>query len=123
MWFIAMGSRSCAGLFGGSAFFLVLHAMLFYQAVGWFRFHAKPIAGEILFCMRFFRQKVQNGGMASGLAIQMGKVATVGLAPAIFGPWMNMSGASLASWWAGRPPKDGSRTVGSQGSQGSQNKE
>jgi len=25
------------------------------------------------------------------------------LAPAIFGPWMNMSGSMLASWWRERP--------------------
>jgi BASS family bile acid:Na+ symporter len=48
---------------------------------------------------------MQNGGMASGLALQMGKVATVGLAPAIFGPMMNITGSSLATWWRGNPPK------------------
>ncbi|UCH66060.1 MAG: bile acid:sodium symporter family protein [Ignavibacterium sp.] len=47
---------------------------------------------------------MQNGGMASGLALQMGKVATVGLAPAIFGPMMNITGSSLATWWRGNPP-------------------
>ena len=45
---------------------------------------------------------MQNGGLASGLALQMGKVATVGLAPAIFGPMMNITGSSLASWWRGK---------------------
>jgi BASS family bile acid:Na+ symporter len=48
---------------------------------------------------------MQNGGLASGLALQMGKVATVGLAPAIFGPMMNITGSSLATWWRGKPPK------------------
>lgn len=42
---------------------------------------------------------MQNGGLATGLAVEMGKVATVGLAPAIFGPWMNISGSALANWW------------------------
>jgi len=42
---------------------------------------------------------MQNGGLASGLALQMGKVATVGLAPAVFGPMMNITGSSLATWW------------------------
>lgn len=42
---------------------------------------------------------LQNGGMASGLAGQMGKLATVGLAPAIFSPWMNISGSVLANFW------------------------
>lgn len=42
---------------------------------------------------------LQNGGLASGLALQMGKVATVGLAPALFGPIMNITGSLLASFW------------------------
>ena len=49
---------------------------------------------------------MQNGGLASGLALQMSKVATVGLAPAIFGPMMNISGSSLAIWWRGKTPKE-----------------
>jgi BASS family bile acid:Na+ symporter len=49
---------------------------------------------------------MQNGGLASGLALQMGKIATVGLAPAIFGPLMNITGSVLASWWRGKPPKE-----------------
>jgi BASS family bile acid:Na+ symporter len=48
---------------------------------------------------------MQNGGLASGLAMQMGKVATVGLAPAVFGPLMNITGSVLASFWRARPPK------------------
>ena len=46
---------------------------------------------------------LQNGGLASGIALQMGKAATVGLAPAVFGPLMNITGSSLATWWRGRP--------------------
>jgi len=49
---------------------------------------------------------MQNGGLASGLAMQMGKIATVGLAPAVFGPLMNITGSSLAIWWRGRLPKE-----------------
>ena len=52
-----------------------------------------------------FECGMQNGGLASGLAMEMGKVATVGLAPAVFGPLMNITGSILASWWRGRPPK------------------
>ncbi|MEM8488223.1 MAG: bile acid:sodium symporter family protein [Bacteroidota bacterium] len=48
---------------------------------------------------------MQNGGLASGIALQMGKVATVGLAPAIFGPWMNITGSALANWWRNRAPE------------------
>lgn len=53
-----------------------------------------------------FEVGMQNGGLASGLALQMGKIATVGLAPAIFGPLMNVTGSTLASWWRSRPPAD-----------------
>jgi BASS family bile acid:Na+ symporter len=51
-----------------------------------------------------FEVGMQNGGLASGLALNMGKIATVGLAPAVFGPLMNITGSALASWWRNRPP-------------------
>lgn len=51
---------------------------------------------------------LQNGGLASGIALAMGKVATVGLAPAVFGPLMNITGSSLATLWRSRPVTDGS---------------
>lgn len=51
---------------------------------------------------------MQNGGMASGLAQEMGKIATVGLAPAVFGPWMNISGSTLANWWRRKSLKEDS---------------
>jgi BASS family bile acid:Na+ symporter len=46
---------------------------------------------------------LQNGGMASGLAISALESAEAALAPAIFGPWMNASGSVLASFWRRRP--------------------
>ena len=52
-----------------------------------------------------FEVGMQNGGLASGLALQMGKIATVGLAPAIFGPLMNVTGSVLANYWRGKPIK------------------
>jgi BASS family bile acid:Na+ symporter len=48
---------------------------------------------------------LQNGGMASGLAIEVLKSELAAIPPAIFGPWMNMSGAMLASYWSSKPPK------------------
>ena len=39
---------------------------------------------------------LQNGGMASG---------TLGLASAVFSPWMNISGSILANYWKNHPPK------------------
>jgi BASS family bile acid:Na+ symporter len=53
-----------------------------------------------------FEVGLQNGGMASGLASAMGKLGTVGLAAAIFIPWMNISGSVLANYWRKRPVKD-----------------
>lgn len=58
-----------------------------------------------------FEVGMQNGGLASGLALQMGKIATVGLAPAIFGPLMNVTGSALASWWRTKPPKEEIETL------------
>jgi BASS family bile acid:Na+ symporter len=49
---------------------------------------------------------LQNGGMATALAINTLKDPLAALAPAIFGPWMNISGSMLASWWGARPPAD-----------------
>ena len=46
---------------------------------------------------------MQNGGLASGLAKEMGKMATVGLAPAIFSSLMNITGSLLASYWHRKP--------------------
>lgn len=50
-----------------------------------------------------FEVGMQNGGMASGLAMSVLKSPLAALAPAIFGPWMNVSGSVLATWWGGRP--------------------
>ncbi|MDW3191075.1 MAG: bile acid:sodium symporter family protein [Cytophagales bacterium] len=50
-----------------------------------------------------FEVGMQNSGLASGIALQMGKVATIGLAPSVFGPLMNITGSSLATWWRGKP--------------------
>ncbi|HYO84262.1 MAG TPA: bile acid:sodium symporter family protein, partial [Bryobacteraceae bacterium] len=45
---------------------------------------------------------IQNGGMGSGLAINVLKSPATALAPAVFGAWMNISGSILASFWRGR---------------------
>jgi BASS family bile acid:Na+ symporter len=49
-----------------------------------------------------FEVGLQNGGMASGIAGSLGKLGTMGLAAAIFSPWMNVSGSVLANYWRGR---------------------
>ena len=48
---------------------------------------------------------MQNGGLASGIAKEMGKIATVGLAAAVFGPIMNITGSTLASYWHKKTPE------------------
>ncbi len=40
------------------------------------------------------------------IAKELGKVATMGLAAAVFAPLMNITGSMLANWWHNRPPKD-----------------
>jgi len=46
-----------------------------------------------------FEVGLQNGGMAVGLADALGKLSTVGLAPVVFSPWMNLTGSLLANYW------------------------
>jgi BASS family bile acid:Na+ symporter len=50
---------------------------------------------------------MQNGGMASGLAMNVLHSAPAALAPAVFGPWMNVSGSILATWWHRKPATRG----------------
>ncbi len=42
---------------------------------------------------------LQNGGMATGLAIDVLQSSKAALAPAIFGAWQNVSGSLLAMYW------------------------
>ncbi|MEO6732154.1 MAG: bile acid:sodium symporter family protein [Ferruginibacter sp.] len=49
---------------------------------------------------------MQNAGLASALASKISTNASVALAPAIFGPMMNITGSLLASWWHNRVRKD-----------------
>lgn len=70
---------------------------------------------------------MQNGGMASGIAAEMGKIATVGLAPAVFGPMMNITGSTLANWWRrkalkGPPSAEAAEPAGESGLETSTNR-
>jgi BASS family bile acid:Na+ symporter len=49
---------------------------------------------------------MQNSGMASAVAASLQKVATLGLAPIVFGPVMNLTASTLANWWRVRPVKE-----------------
>lgn len=53
-----------------------------------------------------FEVGMQNGGMATGLAIEIGRLATLGLPAAVFIAWMNIAGSLLASFWRNRPPNE-----------------
>jgi BASS family bile acid:Na+ symporter len=55
-----------------------------------------------------FEVGMPNAGLASGLALAIGNIATIGLAPAIYGPLMNVTGSTLASWWRSKPTDKGS---------------
>ena len=81
---------------------VLLHNLLGYclgywsaRALGMSPCDARTVAIEV---------GLQNTGLASGLAFGMGKVATVGLAPALFGPLMNVTGSLLAVHWGRNPP-------------------
>lgn len=56
-----------------------------------------------------FEVGMQNGGMAAGIASEMGRAATMGLFPAVFGTWMDVSGSMLANWWRERSPDDSTK--------------
>ena len=46
---------------------------------------------------------MQNGGMATGLAIDVLHSPVAALPPNVFGAWMNISGSLLANWWKRKP--------------------
>jgi len=48
---------------------------------------------------------MQNAGMGSSVAMTVLNSANAALAPAIFGPWQNVSGSILATWWHRKPVK------------------
>src|SRR5699024_2638182 len=53
-----------------------------------------------------FEVGMQNGGMASGLAVDVLQSQVAALPPNIFGTWMNISGSMLANYWLQRPAED-----------------
>jgi BASS family bile acid:Na+ symporter len=88
-------------LIGAAMIHNVTGYVLGYQGARWFGLDevvARTVAFEV---------GLQNGGMASGLAINVLRSSDAALAPAIFGPWMNISGSALASYWRGRPVAEG----------------
>ena len=80
---------------------VVLHNVFGY-ALGYF---AAKLSGMNTADCRTIAIEVglQNAGLASGLALQMGKAATVGLVAGVFGVVMNTSGSVLSSYWSTKP--------------------
>lgn len=89
-------------------FILFLVAILHNSAGYFFGYYLSRICGLDKSSSRTiaFEVGLQNGGMASGLAGAMGKLATVGLASAVFSPWMNVSGSLLANFWRKKAEKE-----------------
>lgn len=89
-------------------FILFLVAILHNSAGYFFGYYLSRICGLDKSSSRTiaFEVGLQNGGMASGLAGSMGKLATVGLASAVFSPWMNVSGSLLANFWRKKAEKE-----------------
>lgn len=82
-------------------FVATMHNLLGYVLGYWFAralrlsvIDARTVAVEV---------GMQNGGMATGLAMTTLGSTKAALAAAIFGPWQNVSGSILASWWRKRP--------------------
>jgi BASS family bile acid:Na+ symporter len=99
---ITVRSREKLLTVGGT---LILAAML-HNTVGYLLGYwlARGIGLDEITCRTIaIEVGMQNGGMASGLAMGVLNSADAALAPAIFGPWMNISGSILASWWRRRP--------------------
>ncbi len=78
---------------------VILHNVIGYSLGYWIG----KLAGLDLQSRRTIALEVgmQNAGLASGIAMEMNRIATMGLAPAVFGPFMNITGSSLASFWSG----------------------
>ena len=89
-------------------FILFLVAILHNSAGYFFGYYLSRICGLDKSSSRTiaFEVGLQNGGMASGLAGSMGKLATLGLASAVFSPWMNVSGSLLANYWRKKANKE-----------------
>ncbi|RZS97514.1 BASS family bile acid:Na+ symporter [Cecembia calidifontis] len=84
-------------------FFVTLHNLAGYTLGYW---AAKLLGMNESDCRTISLEVgMQNAGLASGIAKEMARIATVGLAPAVFGPLMNITGSVLASYWHRKPVK------------------
>jgi bile acid:Na+ symporter, BASS family len=86
--------------------FALIGAAMLHNAVGYLLGYwgARAVGLSETDCRTVaFEVGMQNGGMGTGLAINVLHSADAALAPNIFGTWMNISGSTLASWWRERP--------------------
>jgi len=75
-------------------------------------FVCKLLRRDVLTCRTIALEVgLQNAGMASGLAASMGKVATLGLVPIVFGPVMNITASTIANWWRNHPAETPARNT------------
>jgi BASS family bile acid:Na+ symporter len=89
------------GLLIGSS---MLHNLLGYLMAYWL---ARAIRLQERACRTVaFEVGMQNGGLASFLAMNVLKSPQAALASAIFGPWQNISGSILATYWHRKPVKE-----------------
>lgn len=82
--------------------FLIILAGIIHNIAGYFfgYWGCRLFGMDIKSCRTIaFEVGMQNAGMASGIAVEMGKIATVGVPSVVFGSWMNVSGSTLANWW------------------------
>lgn len=82
--------------------FLIIVAGVIHNIAGYFLGYwgCRLFGMDIKSCRTIaFEVGMQNAGMASGIAVEMGKMATVGVPSVVFGTWMNVSGSALANWW------------------------
>jgi BASS family bile acid:Na+ symporter len=85
---------------------VLLGAAILHNAIGYFLGYWGARAAKLdeSSCRAVaFEVGMQNGGMASGIAMEVLRSTSAALAPAIFGPWMNISGSILANWWRRHP--------------------
>jgi len=86
----------------------IIHNLVGYILGYWL---ARAVRLDEITCRTIaFEVGMQNGGMASGIAMNVLKSTPAALAPAIFGPWQNVSGSVLATWWHRKPVGQPSQT-------------
>lgn len=89
--------------------FLLIIAVFIHNTIGYLLgfYSAKVLGFEEVDCRTIALEVgMQNGGLGTSLANELGKAATMGLAPAIFGSMMNVTASILAAFWKNKKPKE-----------------